>query len=166
VLFALCKICPFWQYTRNSLHTQHTRHTNTMIMYISRQVNYNSQLLQNVVIIQSACICATFQGLLIQGGNKHISFQQCVRITALSADNTTVHWGIPIIIFQYKRMSTKIIRLINYSGIPRNFFLGKGGGGSTNSVEDRGQREWGSGGSSPLVRGSTQFANEWNPYSD
>ena len=29
-----------------------------------------------------------------------------------------------------------------------------GGGGSTNSVEDRGQREWGSGGGSPLVRGS------------
>ena len=27
-------------------------------------------------------------------------------------------------------------------------------GGSTNSVEDRGQRERGSGGSSPLVRGS------------
>jgi hypothetical protein len=32
--------------------------------------------------------------------------------------------------------------------------------GSTNSVEDRGQRERGSGGGSPLVRGSTQFANE------
>jgi len=28
------------------------------------------------------------------------------------------------------------------------------GGGSTNSVEDRGQREQGSGGGSPLVRGS------------
>jgi len=28
------------------------------------------------------------------------------------------------------------------------------GGDSTNSVVDRGQREWGSGGSSPLVRGS------------
>ena len=28
------------------------------------------------------------------------------------------------------------------------------GGGSTNSVEDRGQRERGSGGGSPLVRGS------------
>ena len=28
------------------------------------------------------------------------------------------------------------------------------GGGSTNSVEDRGQREWGSGGGSSLVRGS------------
>jgi len=27
-------------------------------------------------------------------------------------------------------------------------------GGSTNSFEDRGQREWGSGGGSPLVRGS------------
>jgi hypothetical protein len=36
------------------------------------------------------------------------------------------------------------------SGVPRIFFRR----GSTNSVEDRGQREWGSGGSSPLVRGS------------
>jgi hypothetical protein len=31
---------------------------------------------------------------------------------------------------------------------------------STNSVEDRGQREWGSGDGSPLVRGSTQFVND------
>ena len=37
------------------------------------------------------------------------------------------------------------------SGVPRTFFSG---GGSTNSVEDRGQRGRGSGGSSPLVRGS------------
>jgi hypothetical protein len=37
---------------------------------------------------------------------------------------------------------------------------GGGGGGLTNSVEDRGQREWGSGSGSPLVRGSTQFANK------
>jgi len=36
------------------------------------------------------------------------------------------------------------------SGVPRNFFQR---GGSTNSVEDRGQREWGSGGGGPLVRG-------------
>jgi hypothetical protein len=34
------------------------------------------------------------------------------------------------------------------------------GRGSTNSVEDRGQRERGSGGGSPLVGGSTQFANK------
>jgi len=33
------------------------------------------------------------------------------------------------------------------------------GGGSTNSVEDRGQREQGSGGSSPLVRGSGGSCN-------
>jgi hypothetical protein len=48
------------------------------------------------------------------------------------------------------------------SGIPRNFVKGwrVGGGDSTNSVEDRGKREWGSGGGSPLVRGSAQFANE------
>jgi hypothetical protein len=45
------------------------------------------------------------------------------------------------------------------SGVPRIFFLG-GGEGSTNSVEDRGQRERGSGGGSLLVRGSAQFANE------
>jgi hypothetical protein len=48
------------------------------------------------------------------------------------------------------------------SGVPRNFF---GRWGFKNSVEHRGQRERGSGGGSPLVRGSTQFANEWNPYS-
>jgi hypothetical protein len=40
------------------------------------------------------------------------------------------------------------------------------GGGSTNSTEDKGQRERGSEGSSPLVRGFTQFVNERNPYSD
>jgi len=33
------------------------------------------------------------------------------------------------------------------------------GGGSTNSVEDRRQREWGSGGGSPLVRGSAGSCN-------
>jgi hypothetical protein len=52
-----------------------------------------------------------------------------------------------------------------YPGI---FFFGGGGGftsgiifgGSSNSVEDRGQREWGSGGGSPLVRGCTKFENE------
>jgi hypothetical protein len=44
--------------------------------------------------------------------------------------------------------------------------LGGGGGRSTNSVEDRGRRERGSGGGSPLVRGSAQFANERNPYCD
>jgi hypothetical protein len=40
---------------------------------------------------------------------------------------------------------------LHYSGVPRNFFFG-GGGGATNSVEDRGQRERGSGRCSPLVR--------------
>ena len=37
------------------------------------------------------------------------------------------------------------------SGVPRNFIPG---GGSTNSVEERGQRERGSGGGRLLVRGS------------
>ena len=38
------------------------------------------------------------------------------------------------------------------SGVPTNFVRGRGG--STNSVDDRGQRERGSGGGSSLVRGS------------
>jgi hypothetical protein len=42
-----------------------------------------------------------------------------------------------------------------HSGVPSNLVRG----GSINSVEDRGQREWESGGGSPLVRGSAQFAN-------
>jgi hypothetical protein len=62
--------------------------------------------------------------------------------------------------------NTKTVSIAR-SGI-QDFFRGGGGGlsqeffsgGSTNSVEERGQREWGSGGGSPLVRGSTQFANE------
>jgi hypothetical protein len=54
------------------------------------------------------------------------------------------------------------IPVIGSSSVPRIFFRG----GSTNSAEDRGQREWGSGGSSPLVRGFTQFVNERNLYSD
>ena len=41
------------------------------------------------------------------------------------------------------------------SGVPRNFFRG----GSTNSVEDRGQRGRGSGDGSPLVRGSGGSCN-------
>jgi len=39
------------------------------------------------------------------------------------------------------------------------FFVGGGGGVSTNSVEDRGQRERGCGGGSPLVRGSGSICN-------
>ena len=42
------------------------------------------------------------------------------------------------------------------SGVPRNFFRG---GGSTNSVEDRGQKGRGSEGGSPLVRGSGGSCN-------
>ena len=43
-----------------------------------------------------------------------------------------------------------------FSGVPRNFVRGRG---STNSVEDRGQREQGSVGGSPLVRGSGGSCN-------
>ena len=48
------------------------------------------------------------------------------------------------------------IALILCSGVPRNFVWG---GGSTNSVEDRGQRGRGSGGGSFLVRVSGGSCN-------
>jgi hypothetical protein len=45
---------------------------------------------------------------------------------------------------------------VGVGGLARNFFRGD----STNSVKNRGHRERGSGGGSPLVSGSTQLANE------
>ena len=45
---------------------------------------------------------------------------------------------------------------LNKSGVPRNFVRGEC---STHSVEDRGQGERGSGGGSPLVRGSGSSCN-------
>ena len=45
------------------------------------------------------------------------------------------------------------------SGVPRKFFGVGGEGGSTNLVEDREQRGRGSGGGSPLVRGSEGSCN-------
>ena len=52
-----------------------------------------------------------------------------------------------------------MIYLYLISGVHRNFVWGGGGRGSTHSVQDRGQREWGSGGSSLLVRGSGGSCN-------
>ena len=49
----------------------------------------------------------------------------------------------------------RCIDVIQISGVPRNFVRG----GSTNSVEDRGQRERGPGDGSPLVRGSGGSCN-------
>jgi hypothetical protein len=65
--------------------------------------------------------------------------------------------GFIIRICQDARSHERKIRLksVAYPGI----LFGGGGGGSTNSVEDRGQRERGSGGGSPLVRGS---GGSWN----
>ena len=48
---------------------------------------------------------------------------------------------------------------IHYQWRTQEFCSGVGGEGSTNSVEDRGQREKGSGDGSPLVRGSGGSCN-------
>jgi hypothetical protein len=49
--------------------------------------------------------------------------------------------------------------LCPYQWFTQEFCSGEGGGGSTNSVEDRGQKERGSGGGSPLVRDSGGSCN-------
>ena len=60
--------------------------------------------------------------------------------------------------------TSKVIRFsfgdirVASSDVPRNFVRGEGVV-ETNSVEDRGQRERGSGGGSPLVRGSGGSCN-------
>jgi hypothetical protein len=58
--------------------------------------------------------------------------------------------------FTYCNVQFRADEVQRVSGIPRNFFRGE----SATSVEDRGQIERESGGGSPLVKGSTQFANE------
>jgi len=54
-----------------------------------------------------------------------------------------------------KIFQLNIIIVHRCSGVPRSFVRGS----STNSVEDRGQKERGSGGGSPLVRGSGGSCN-------
>ena len=55
----------------------------------------------------------------------------------------------------HRNLSRQLVQSL--SGVPRNFVRWKGG--STNSVEDRGQRKRGSGGSSPVFRGSGGSCN-------
>jgi hypothetical protein len=62
-------------------------------------------------------------------------------------------WPSPVDIYVHGGNTTNI----DISGAPRIFFWG---GVSTNSFEDKGQRERGSGGGNPLFRSSTQFENE------
>ena len=52
------------------------------------------------------------------------------------------------------KISVEALTPVAYPGI-----LFRGGGGSTNSVEERGQRERSSGGDSPLVKGSGGSCN-------
>jgi hypothetical protein len=67
-------------------------------------------------------------------------------------------------ICHFSALLTSMASQEDFKGVTSGRFFE--GGGSTNSIEDRGQRERGSGDGSPLVRCSTQFSNEWNRYSD
>jgi len=76
-------------------------------------------------------------------GYLYTSVVSCMRVcgpTTVGTDNLT--------------RALILILTMAYPGI----LFGRGGG-STNSVEDTEQREWGSGGGSPLVRGSGGSCN-------
>ena len=65
-----------------------------------------------------------------------------------------VYWSFKQQVAYYGIEKHNHLATVAYPGI-----LFRGGGGSTNSVEDRRQRERGSGGGSPLVRGSGGSCN-------
>ena len=65
--------------------------------------------------------------------------------------------GNPLCVPLLLKLSPNIIGC--YQWRTQEFCSGVGGGVSTNSVEDRGQRERGSGGGSPLVRDSVGSCN-------
>ena len=73
----------------------------------------------------------------------------CLKVKVIP-QQAEVAQGVPV------RLRPRIFLTLGItSGVPRNFVRGV----STNSVEDRGQRERGSGGGSPLVRGSGGSCN-------
>jgi len=63
------------------------------------------------------------------------------------------------ILFEHFAPTNVISQLCHYSVAYPGILFGEEVGGSTNSVEDRGQRKRGSGGSSPLIRGSGGSCN-------
>jgi hypothetical protein len=73
----------------------------------------------------------------------------CLAARPFQDDGITV--TVPLMLVSENESSQKAV------GYPAIFFRV---GGSTNLVEDKGQRERGSGAGSPLVRVSAQFANE------
>jgi len=89
---------------------------------------------------------------IVRKANVRFCSAECQPLNLLSSLSTSlVRTTVP----EFRKHHTACVQAA--SGVPRNFV--RWGGGSTNSVEDRGQRQWGSGGGSPLVRGSGGSCN-------
>ena len=82
----------------------------------------------------------------------HSGFRRGVSRTSFFWDVTQLR-----LLVRCRRFGSSLSVPSSSSGVPRNFVRGEGD--STNSVEDRGQRERGSGGGSPLFRGSGGSCN-------
>jgi hypothetical protein len=82
-------------------------------------------------------------------GSRHFS---CLQNVTLRKWNNFIANSI------HRKSENFLVNIPTASGVPTIFFSEREGG-STNSVEDRGQRERGSGGGSPLVRDSEGSCN-------
>jgi hypothetical protein len=65
--------------------------------------------------------------------------------------------GMTVYVAEHGGLQLGVMYIFRTISAPRNFFFG--GGNPTNSVADRGQRERGSWGGSPLFRGSGGSCN-------
>jgi hypothetical protein len=160
-------LAPFISGIQTAAHCLHT------ISYTSHSFRQNRQCL-----MYKAWIGGAFKSVLTTAVSQENSGLNCcvfpytalfilaeIEQTSTSTFPLCIYRSSAVEYFQSRITSDyAFYNALQTNGIPRIFFRGFSRG-STSSVEDRGQRERGSGGGSPLVRCSIQFANQWNPYS-
>ena len=126
--------------------------TNISVMWLALVFVFRRSPFSNLTLLDRQCTFGAFEQTLLQWiSNKCYIFCVCVCSLSYSACNAHA----PYCDLCTSR-SHSLFYIMSFSGVPRNFVRG---GGSTNSVEDRGHRERGSGGGSLLVRGSGDCCN-------
>ena len=144
--------CSVWNMAvHDALRTFHTfQHKAINFDVVSRVTEY--EIIEHVrkeenLTIDAWCVVIKYWHWTCSGGGP-----QLLLLAGLLATFIKITASIPMLLnycalFCNICTSYKYSHVLTYSGVPRNFFFW--GGGSTNSVEDRGQRERGSGGVAP-----------------